>query len=175
MTIRQHHFSKPAWVLFLLLGAAIITGCSDSPPIEASSRYGAGIKFTGLGSTFTWAAAPDPANLPMGGIEAHKLICNAVEKQLAAKGFRPSAGAPADFLVDYRVAKREKTDSSVNPHGEVFEEGSLVLDVLDPQSGKLIWRGVARARLDFQAPPDVKEKRLNLAVQRLMKDFPPGR
>jgi hypothetical protein len=61
----------------------------------------------------------------------------------------------------------------VNPHGEVFEEGSLVLDVLDPQSGKLIWRSVARARLDMATSPEVKEQRLTLAVQHLMKDFPP--
>jgi hypothetical protein len=61
----------------------------------------------------------------------------------------------------------------VNPHGDVIQEGSLVLDVLDPGAGKLIWRGVAQARISLTASPDVREKRLNLAVRQLMKDFPP--
>jgi hypothetical protein len=175
VTNRQHQSSKLACTLALLFIATPIAGCSDSPPIEVSSRYGTGIKFTGLGSTFAWAPAPapDPQNPLLGNPESRQLVHDTVEKHLVAKGFQLSSGGPADFWVDYRLTKRDKTDSGVNPHGEVFEEGSLVLDVLDPQSGKLIWRSVARARLNLATAPEVKEKRLNLAVQRLMKDFPP--
>jgi hypothetical protein len=175
MTLRQHFSPKFLPATVCLLGSAIFAGCSESEQIDVTSRYGAGVKLSGLGPTYAWAPAPaaDSASPPLGSEELRQLIRTTIEKGLAAKGFSQSTTAPADFWIDFRIGKREKTDSGVNPHGEVFEEGSLVLDVLNPQNGKLIWRGVARARILLTAQPDVREKRLNLAVQRLMKDFPP--
>ena len=153
----------------------MFVGCGETESINASTRYGPGVKLSGLGPAFAWApsAPADPANPPVGGPELRQLIHSIVERELKAKGFTPSAADSPDFLIDYRIGKRQKTDSGVNPHGEVFDEGSLVLDVLNPQSGALIWRGVAQARVLYGITPEVREKRLNLAVQRLMKDFPP--
>jgi hypothetical protein len=94
--VQQHQSSRLAWALALLFCTAIIAGCSESPPIAVTSHYGAGIKFTGLGSTFAWAATPplDAANALLGSPEFRQLVHSTVEKELAAKGFRLSSGGP---------------------------------------------------------------------------------
>ncbi|HVP10421.1 MAG TPA: DUF4136 domain-containing protein [Phycisphaerae bacterium] len=175
MTLRQCLSVRSVCAAMALVGATISAGCSDTEPITASSRYGPGVKLSGLGPTYAWSPSPsiDPANPPFGNVEFVQMLHRLVEKELAAKGFAPASPQSANFWVDCRIGKREKTDSGVNPHGEVFNEGSLVLDVLEPQSGKLIWRAVAQARILPDATTEVRNKRLNTAVQRLMKDFPP--
>jgi hypothetical protein len=174
MILRKHVSSRFLWSIVTLLGTTIVAGCSDDGTITVSSGYGKGIKFSGLGPTYAWSPSPsmDRANPALGSAEFGELVRKVVENELAAKGFTPASAGPANFWVDYRIGKQKKTDSGVNPHGEVFGEGSLQLDVLDPQNGKMIWRGVAQARIVPKAPPELREKRLKMAVQRLMKDFP---
>ena len=175
MTSRQNFSIKLFWSVAGLCGAAMFAGCSDGGPEAISWRYGSAIRFSGLGENFAWLQH-NPAQMAYhhhGNAEFEKLVHKMVETALVAKGFRPVSSGPANFWIDYRLGKREVEDSNVNPHGEVFEEGSLVLDVLDPKGGDLIWRGVVQARIDDTAPPDVREKRLNLGIQRLMREFPP--
>jgi hypothetical protein len=174
VTPQQSAFVRSACVIAGLLGIVMSVGCSETGNIDVSSRYGAGVKLAGLGSTFAWAPAPaDPPGTSPAAAQFRQAFRDNVEKALVAKGFALNQAGPANFLVDCRIGMREKTDSSVNPHGEVFEEGSLVLDVLNPSSKALIWRSVAQARVLREIPHDVREKRINMAVQRMMKDFPP--
>ena len=58
--------------------------------------------------------------------------------------------------------------------GEIqeYEEGSLLLDVLKPGTGSLLWRGWARARIDETASPAERQERGRQAVKLLLKDFP---
>lgn len=158
----------------LLLG--LFAGCNPEGHITVVSEYGKDIKFDGLGSNYAWIAEPAPR---VGSPELHDLIRTTAEKNLAEKGFVLTSEGQADFLVAHRVYRREKTDASVNPHGEIYEEGSLILDVLDPavpQSPNTprtrIWRGIARARIMDSDPPDLREKRMETAMKALMREFP---
>lgn len=159
-------------ILGSLAAASLLTGCSD---IEVTSRYGPEAKLSGLGPAYSWApaSAPGQAERSLGGVELERFLRDLLEKQLAAKGFALTPQGPVDFWIDYRLAKREETDAGVVPHGEVCEEGSLILDVTNPKTGKLIWRGIAKARIDKSNPPEVRRQRLTNAVTAVMKAFPP--
>jgi len=174
MALQQRWAVRFLGVVILLFGTAIMAGCAEAEPDAISWYYGASIRYNGLGSTFAWSPQ-ESEQRPYhhhGNPQFEQFVRTAIEKALEAKGFAPAAGGPANFWIDYRIGKHEVEDSSVNPHGEVFEEGTLVLDVLDPKAGGLIWRGVIEGRIDDTAPPDIREKRLRLGVQGLMKDFP---
>jgi hypothetical protein len=174
--IRHRHLTeRHLWAVILLLAAAMLAGCAQLEPAAISWYYGPGIKYHGLGSTFAWSPHESETRLyhHHGSPAFERLARKTIENAVEAKDFRQAAPQTADFWLDYRVGKHEVEDSMVNPHGEVFEEGTLVLDVVDPKSDELIWRGVVQARIDDAAPPEARESRLNSAIQRLMKNFPP--
>jgi hypothetical protein len=154
----------------LVLASAMLAGCGD-PTMEVRSYYGPGIRFSGLGTTYAWVE-PGPKHT-MGTPEMRGMIREVVERELADKGFSPGAGGDAQFWVCCRLAKYEKQVSSVNPHGESLAEGSLVIDLVAPADRKLIWRGIAQARIRDSDSPDARRVRLDEAVDRLMEKFPP--
>ena len=51
--------------------------------------------------------------------------------------------------------------------------GQLVLDMYDSAHQDLVWRGVASKTLDPKAKPDKRQKNLQKAVAKLMKNYPP--
>ena len=55
-----------------------------------------------------------------------------------------------------------------------WEQGSLILEVVDPKTNKLMWRGVARARLSDGTSEEQKHARIKRAVARMLDRFPPG-
>jgi hypothetical protein len=156
--------------LCILLVTILLTGCNAGGPITVNAAYGPGIKFSGLGRAYAWAA--DPNATPAGSPEMRELIRQAVDKHLAAKGFTLNTGGPVDFWVGYRVARNEKDYSGVVAFGQTIEEGSLVLDVINPTNRGLIWRGVARARIYDSDTPDVRRQRMEAAMRGLMDKFP---
>ena len=53
-----------------------------------------------------------------------------------------------------------------------YKEGTLVLDMYDNNSRQLLWRGTATDTMSDK--PEKNEKKLNKAVEKLFKKFPPG-
>jgi hypothetical protein len=111
-------------------------------------------------------------------------VRNAVDQQLAAKGYqRIEAGSP-DFVVDFGIRLEEKSTDTFGEyityrdaggHQDLgpayvfgYEESSLVVQINDARSGKRIWRGAARTVLDDGQ--DVTK--LESSVARLLTEFP---
>jgi hypothetical protein len=55
---------------------------------------------------------------------------------------------------------------------EIFEEGSLILDVSNPATRSLVWRGVAQAKIDRERTPAQRDARLRDAISSLIGKFP---
>ena len=51
--------------------------------------------------------------------------------------------------------------------------GTLVLDIVDARTKRLIWRGAAEGTLDRDISLENEEKIISEAVEKLLKDFPP--
>jgi len=51
--------------------------------------------------------------------------------------------------------------------------GQLALDMYDSANKDLVWRGVASKTLDPKAKPEKRQKNLNKAVAKLLKNYPP--
>ena len=53
-----------------------------------------------------------------------------------------------------------------------YKDGSLIIDIIDAKTQKLIWEGVGNKEID--SPAKDPEKAINEAVATIMSNFPPG-
>lgn len=183
----------------VILGIAL-SGCST---LEISYDYDPKANFTGL-ETYAWLDEPQkPTGDPRidGNTILKSRVHEAVDGALAARGFRRVADDP-DFLVAYHVSlDRRQSVQTLNsyygyspgwgygygaayrpgywagvPQTYVYEyeEGTLILDVVDPETRELIWRGSAQDEVSFKSTPEKDQAQLDEAVQRMLEHFPPG-
>ena len=80
---------------------------------------------------------------------------------------------------DFERVDRELTLATLDRNeAEVreYEEGSLIIDVMDQNEKKVVWRGIGQRRLRGEgAPTDPEElqKRADEVAAAVLKDFPP--
>ena len=175
--------------LLILLNLMVIgLGCST---ISVSYDYDTKADFTSL-KTFDFMPVPVQSNINTLNV---KRIQDAVRNQLESKGYTQTLDNP-DFQIAMHLSKQEKTrvkevpdrgytytfgrrinwgDNTVSRRIDVYEyeEGTLILDIVDAQSNELSWRGVAKAEVLHYTNPEKREKRINKAVQKILKNFPP--
>lgn len=114
-------------------------------------------------------------------------VQGAVEKQLAGKGLeRAATGSRADLLIHYHASITQKIDINRldQSYGYCLDEecstkvidyeaGTLVLDVVDARTNKVIWRGWAQDGVDSMLENrDVMAKKVESAVRRMFAQFP---
>ena len=115
---------------------------------------------------------------------------NAIRNNLEAKGYAHSK--PADFRINFHTVTKDRTevhDLGYGPtpfgrkpyfgdysYGRLFidkyEEGTLVIDVIDTQNDRLVWRGVHTRRLERNALSPVQAQAV---VDAILINFPPLR
>ena len=112
-------------------------------------------------------------------------VQGAVEKQLAARGFRPSTSDAPDLLIHYHASIDTRIDVSRSEHEyercqgadcsswiQDYEAGTLVLDVVDARTNRLIWRGWAQDIVEAFENRDRMARKVAEAVRRMMATFP---
>ena len=115
-------------------------------------------------------------------------IKEAVNSALTAKGWTlvPSGGDVEVFAIE-TTQNRQTLDTFYNGFGggrrwggfgdatttvETYRVGTLVIDLFDAKTEKLIWRGSSSDTLSDKA--DKNTKNLNKEVSKMFQHFPPG-
>lgn len=80
-------------------------------------------------------------------------------------GYPSGAGYPDDYRL-WGVTVPET-------HTYQYDEGTLILDIVDSKTWKPVWRGSAQAEVNLGAGPEKKQKRIDEAVRRILERFPP--
>ena len=182
-----------------VLALALLAACST---LEVSYDYDPKASFTGLKS-YGWLKEPQkPTGDPRidGNTILKNRIHESVDAELAARGFRKVENDP-DFLVAYHVSlDRRRSVQTLNsyygygpgwgygygaayrpgywagaPETYVYEyeEGTLILDIVDPKNRELMWRGSAQDEVHFTATPEKDQSQLHEAVNKMLENFPP--
>ena len=124
-------------------------------------------------------------------------IVNAVKDEMVKKGFQENTSNP-DVLVNItailqnRVAVSSTTDyygyggmyrpyywgggmgtASTNYNVQHYKDGSLIIDVIDANSKKLVWQGTGNKEID--KPAKDPDSAIPKAVASIMESFPPGK
>jgi hypothetical protein len=125
-------------------------------------------------------------------------IIAAIDAQLAEKKLTKAESNP-DLFVVYHVAFDKQKDISTyssgygggyGPYGwgwggggwsggttstQVRDilVGTLVIDMADAAKGQLAWRGMGVREVNTQANPEKRDKSINDAVKKILKNYPP--
>ena len=169
------------------LFALALSGCAT---MTASSHIERGLDFTRY-STYDWGPADA---LPTGDPRLDKdpffqdHMLGAVEKQLAGRGFdRATSGTP-DLLIHYHASVTERIDlnrvdrqygycgdPNCSAQALDYEAGTLVLDIVDARTDKLIWRGWAQDSIERVLDHrDRMARKIDEAVRRMVQRLPRG-
>ena len=154
----------------IVLMALLLLG----PPATSSVEYDHQVDFSRY-KTWSWHEGGTAAINPV----TDKAIRDAIEKTIAARGLsRVDAGATV-FVVYHasRTTQIEIVPSKSAlpgpPSGILyFQKGSLVVDLLDAGSGKLVWRGQAAGVLRY-GPKEIAAQ-VDAAIAELLGGFPPS-
>lgn len=148
-------------------------------------------------STFAWiepaengsqVRAPEPS--------VDRFIRQAVERELVVKGYSRGEPETADFLISWFGRLDEKVQRQDISHfyssygygsalaatmpGKVeeaavkrtYEEGTLVIEVVDRASGNRVWRGSATETIVRKIDEREEAMIINKAVREIMRPFP---
>lgn len=152
-------------------------------PISVKSDYDHEVDFTKY-RTFKWMPFPKkrPKNTVKPNSILDKRIRRAVNSQLEARGYEIKATGRTDALLAYHVGVKQKIDVSRVDYGywrgwprhrvyaHRYKEGTLIVDLVDPELKQLVWRGWAVGAVgNF----DESEKKINEAVAKILEEFPP--
>jgi Domain of unknown function (DUF4136) len=169
--------TKLGIALILLLAA-----CSLASAQDVSTNAMPGVDFSKY-HTYKWVTI-EGATYPNQIVDAQ--IKQSVDGQLAAKGLTKTDSDKADLLIGYQVSvSQEKQWNAYGTGGfrwgggmasaqqSTIAIGTLVLDMYDPASKQLVWTGRATKTLDSSANQEKKQKNLDNAMKKLLKNFPP--
>jgi hypothetical protein len=176
--------TNPLKAVFLLLLAS--TGCSL---LEVQHNYVPNTPFSSY-QNFHWIQGIE--NPPEAQVDEQldQLIRSKISQALVNKGFNESLTEKADFLINYQLITQERV--AIHQQGTVarhlgyhhpdvldvdaysYRVGSLVLDVVDPQSREVVWQGNVQGFVDVHTDPKKQEQRLDKAVGMLLSKFPPN-
>jgi hypothetical protein len=117
-------------------------------------------------------------------------VTRAVDSQLSAKGWTKVEGDGDAAVAVYGSTRTQKTlqtwydgfgggwfwhgfgDGLATTTVQETPVGTLMVDIFDSPTKKLIWRGVASDTLSGK--PDKDEKKMDKAVTEMFKNFPPS-
>jgi hypothetical protein len=60
------------------------------------------------------------------------------------------------------------------PNIVTYDEGTLLIDFIDPKTRTMIWRGTASAVVNPDSSGEKKEELVREAVAKIMEQFPPA-
>ena len=170
-------------VVLLAAGAA---GCAT---LSVSSHIEPGLDLAQY-QTFDWGPADA---LPTGDprLDAdpafNDWVQGAVERGLAQKGLTlVPEGTEPDLRIHYHANITQRVDvtavdqdfgfcegAGCEPPVTVYEAGTLVIDIIDARTNRVIWRGWAQDSVEDELDdPDAMEATIEDAVTRMLARFP---
>jgi hypothetical protein len=130
--------------------------------------------------TYAWGPPQHPVNDPLW----NQRIVEQIDSQLTAKGLKKvSADQKPDLLVGYNAGVQQNVSwtgyrtggpfmggmGRVEP--EVQKEGTLAVDLADPQQKMVIWRGTSTKTLADKSEKNIKN--LQKMIGKMFEKYPP--
>lgn len=170
-----------------LLGAlcALVLGACSSFSVD--SNYDPNASFDGLRS-YAWREPAEGA----GDALTLKLVRDAADTELRARGYQPATSAP-DFTIGHFVVVRQRLDvetvdsyygysrsartwagpSFSSTYVTTYDEGTILLDIANGATGEPMWRGSATGIVDTTSTPEERQARIREAIREVLLQFPP--
>ncbi len=167
----------------------LVVGCMTP---KASIDFDANADFSSY-EHFAWLSEEQEqtGNVRIDNSLVDRRVRVAIDAEFVRKGYTKSEIQDADFLIGYHVALDRRLDiQTINSHygygryGRYgmgpdvlvrdYEEGTMLLDVVDARSKQLVWRSSYSTRLRSELTPARHEEIVREAIRALLVQFPPG-
>lgn len=159
-----------------------LLACSVALAQDVTTNSMPGINFAKY-HTYKWVTV-EGASYPNQILDAQ--IKTSIDSQLTAKGLTKVDSNKADLYVAYQASiDQEKQWNAYGMGGglrwgggmataqsSTISNGTLVLDMYDPSTKQLVWTGRVTKTLDPGANQGKRQKNLDKAMQKLLKNFP---
>ena len=166
----------------LALCAAVIFSATLAQAQSVTYQAMPGTNFASF-HTYEWA------NIP-GGMHPDQItdqeIRQAVDSQLATKGFTKATNGNPDLYVSYQIAVDQERQWNAMGGGFRFggmgmgtatsstiSNGTLIVDFYAAATKSQIWQGRATKTLNPSSNAQKNQKNLNNSITKLLKNFPP--
>jgi hypothetical protein len=173
---RRHMLGIP-----VLIAAAVLVACTT---LKVNYDYDREADFTRY-ETYSWiesdvSAADDNPLI-------HQRLIRAVDAQLAAKGLRLVDSDPDLHVTYHGESENVVVLDSVGYYdgwyryggigvsttrARTYEQGTLVVDLVDVGSNRLVWRGIATDTV--ASSPDAQSRQIETATQQMFRRYPPS-
>jgi hypothetical protein len=179
-----------SFLVTAVIGVGLLAGCSS---YDIKYDYDMDSNFSAL-KTYNWF--PRDVSTTSGSASVavqsntllDKRVREAVDTQMAAKGFTLTAENPDVFVV-YHTGLQNKVDvtdwgytyagsywgGGLGRSVDVYEytEGTLIVDLVTASSKQLAWRGSATGVVEPGRSPEEVVERINDVVSRIFENYPP--
>lgn len=168
-----------AWMLLLI-------GASGAVAQDVTYNFDQGTDFSKF-KTYKWVSIKNAQQVD--DITARQ-ITEAIDNELAKKGLTKTDSDNADLFVGYQTAigtqkqwNAYNTGWGYGPRwggggmatatSETIYTGQLDLDMYSSAEKRLVWRGQVAKTIDTNAKPDKRQKNIQKAIEKLLKNYPP--
>ena len=178
--MRRHHS-----LIATVVAALAVTSCATT--MTVSSHVERGLDFSPY-RTFAWGPADA---LPTGDPRLDHnpffkdYLQGAVERRLAERGIELSMSGTPDLLLHYHANARQRFDVNrvevgyedclTNPCISItdYEAGTIVLDMIDTSTDRLVWRGWAQEDLEALIGNQSRmRKTIDQAITKMLQTLP---
>lgn len=165
--------------------AVFALGAGAALAQDVNVNYVPGTDFSGY-KTYKWVEIQG-AEKPDQILDTQ--IRQAIDKALAAKGLTKAAGDAADLAIGYQVALTQQQQWNTYSTGgygarrygggmgtatsTTINIGTVALDMYDVAAKELVWKGQASKTVSSEKDPEKRQKNIDKAMAKLLKDFPP--
>ena len=164
--------------------ALVVAGCSS---VSTDTDWDRTYDFSGT-RTYNWIQqTQESMGESISDLEARRIV-GSVDQAIAARGFTTASATQATYLLAFHTGSQTQTQYNTYGYGmggwyyggmgmttttaTQYEQGTLIVDVVDRAKNETVWRGTAKATLDSNS--DVNIDNLNTATQKMFADFPPA-
>lgn len=168
----------------LILLALLINACSPIANLKTATEYDKSVDFKTYNSYKFAKEITYSDTFDNYSHENKRNIENAIHKQLKNKDLEEQELASLEvnfFVIDTHESESITKSSYRNQHyGGMrhldtyiveYEQGTLIIDLIDAKSKKLVWRGAATGVITGKQ--DDMERTIDYAVKKIFSEFPP--
>jgi hypothetical protein len=174
---------KKSFLGILLLICVLLFSYSSARAQDVRYNFATGTDFSKF-RTYKWVTITGAEQVDQ---ILDQQIKQSIDSQLATKGFSKVDTETADMYVAYQVSIRQEQQWNTYDTGmgwrmgggmstatsSTIQVGTLGFDVYDHGTKQLVWRGSATKTLNPPKDPSKRQRNLDKAVAKLLKNFPP--
>lgn len=180
--------------LALFASAILVIGCASGPNVD--SDYNESYSFSKIQSYYLIPdKAADYLGQP-GSSLTDQRVAKAIQHEMDKRAIAPAARDQADILVSFHITSKDKTrvrnynaGYSYGAYGgyryggmsmgygnnvsvQQYVEGQLIIDMVDPKTNSVVWRGTSTKKIDSDWTVDERIEVINTHVAASMALIP---